>query len=587
MSYQVGVDLGTTYTAAAVFRNGADRAEPVPLGVRSAAMASAVFAADGSFLVGEAAERRALADPARIVREFKRRIGDGVPVLVGREPVPAEVLAARFIRQVVDGVVKREGARPARVAVTHPAAWGPHKVESMRAALSAHGVAPVLMLTEPQAAAVGYASAERVEPGAVVAVYDLGGGTFDAAVVRKEAGGGFELLGTPEGLERLGGVDFDDAVFAHVRAALGPAWEALDPTDPEVLAGVARLRRDCTAAKEALSEDTEVLIPVLLPGLHTQVRLGRMEFEEMIRPALLETVEAMRRAISSAGVAPADLSALLLVGGSSRIPLVTQLVSAEFGRPASVDVDPKAVIAAGAALVAGGANRAVEAPHAPLPVPAPVMQPVRQPVPPRVPAPREEPDPDDRPAATMVAPAARPPKSSSPFPGSEPAPARRRSTVIALIVGALALALLGGGLALASSGGGAGGKTAPPPPPVSTAPAQPAAPVQETPARRPPRTEKPAPTAPPAETPTEKPQPTPTPDATESPSPPPSPTPDPDEAPAGGQDGAEQPAADPDPDGSQAPDETSGGSEGGQSQPAGIESNATGPADEPAAGDDT
>jgi molecular chaperone DnaK (HSP70) len=412
MSYQVGVDLGTTYTAAAVFRDGADRAEPVPLGIRSAAMASAVFAADGSFLVGEAAERRALADPARVVREFKRRIGDGVPVLVGREPVPAEVLAARFIRQVVDSVVKREGARPARVAVTHPAAWGPHKVESMRAALAAHGVAPVLMLTEPQAAAVGYASAERVEPGAVVAVYDLGGGTFDAAVVRKEAGGGFELLGTPEGLERLGGVDFDDAVFDHVKTALGPAWDALDPTDPEVLAGVARLRRDCTAAKEALSEDTEVLVPVLLPDLHTQVRLGRMEFEEMIRPALLETVEAMQRAISSAGVAPSELSALLLVGGSSRIPLVTQLVSAGIGRPASVDVDPKAVIAAGAALVAGGANRAAEARPVPKAVtqrvPPPVPQQVSRPVSPPpapvpVPASHAEPEPDSSSARSPAA----------------------------------------------------------------------------------------------------------------------------------------------------------------------------------------
>jgi actin-like ATPase involved in cell morphogenesis len=584
MSYQVGVDLGTTYTAAAVFRDGADRAEPVPLGVRSAAMASAVFAADGSFLVGEAAERRALADPARVVREFKRRIGDGVPVLVGREPVPAEVLAARFIRQVVDGVVKREGARPARVAVTHPAAWGPHKVESMRAALSAHGVAPVLLLTEPQAAAVGYASAERVEPGAVVAVYDLGGGTFDAAVVRKEAGGGFELLGTPEGLERLGGVDFDDAVFTHVRTALGPAWDALDPTDPEVLAGVARLRRDCTAAKEALSEDTEVLVPVLLPGLHAQVRLGRMEFEEMIRPALLETVEAMRRAISSAGVAASDLSALLLVGGSSRIPLVTQLVSAGIGRPASVDVDPKAVIAAGAALVAGGSKRPAEAP--PAPVPAPVPKPVPLPPAPPVPVLREEPEPDERPASTLVAAAVRPPKQFSPFPGGEPARLGRRGGVIALIIGAIALALLGGGLALASSGGGGNKVAPPPPPPVSTAPEQPAAPVQEeTPARRPPRTEKPAPTEP-VETPTEEPKPTPTPKPAE-PSPTPSPTPDPDEAPAGGQDGAEQPPADPGQDETQPPDESSEGGGGGQSQPAGIESNATAPADEPAAGDDT
>ena len=81
-------------------------------------------------------------------------------------------------------------------------------------------------------------------------------------------------------MEQLGGVDFDEVVFAHVRAALGAEWAALDPSDPEVLAAVAGLRRECTAAKEALSHDTEVLIPVLLPGLCTQVRLGRAEFEE-------------------------------------------------------------------------------------------------------------------------------------------------------------------------------------------------------------------------------------------------------------------------------------------------------------------
>ncbi|QJY47084.1 Hsp70 family protein [Pseudonocardia broussonetiae] len=355
--YQLGVDLGTTWSAAAVCRDGARTAEPVPLGEHGHAVASAVFAgADGSFLLGEAAERRALSDPDRVVREFKRRIGDPTPVLVGREPVPAEVLAARFVAALVRQVSQREGGPPSRIAVTHPAGWGPHKTAALRAALAAQGVGPLVLLSEPQAAAVGYASAERVEAGSVVAVYDLGGGTFDAAVVRKDPRGGFALLGTPEGIERLGGVDFDEAVFAHVRDAIGPAWAELDGTDPAVLEAVARLRRECTAAKEALSVDTVVQVPVMLPGLHTRVRLGRAEFEDMVRPAIAETVDALARALASAGVAPADVATLLLVGGSSRMPLVTELVSAGIGRPASADVDPKGVIAAGAALVARGAS---------------------------------------------------------------------------------------------------------------------------------------------------------------------------------------------------------------------------------------
>ena len=162
-------------------------------------------------------------------------------------------------------------------------------------------------------------------------MYDLGGGTFDAAVVRKADDGTFALLGRPSGIERLGGVDFDDAVFAHVRGAVGEAWDGLDPDDPGVQTAVAGLRRECTAAKETLSADIEVMIPVLLPGLHTMVRLGRAEFEDMIRPSVAETVEALRRAVTSAGVRPGDLDSVLLVGGSSRIPLVAQMVSAELG----------------------------------------------------------------------------------------------------------------------------------------------------------------------------------------------------------------------------------------------------------------
>jgi actin-like ATPase involved in cell morphogenesis len=352
MSYQLGVDLGTTYTAAAICR-GTEQApagaEVVTLGTRSATVASVLYLADdGSILVGEAAERRALTDPDRVVREFKRRIGDDVPLMIAGRTHQAHELAARLVRWVVDQVSEREGGPPRRISVSHPAAWGQHKKDLLAGALRTVGLT-VTFLAEPQAAAVSYASAERVEPGSTIAVYDLGGGTFDAAVVRK-AGSGFELLGQPEGIERLGGVDFDEVVFGHVREGLGSAMDDLDPDDKDVLSAVVRLRRECVEAKEALSSDTEATIPVLLPELRTQARLTRGEFEAMIRPALEETVEALRRAVSSAGLTPNDLTAVLLVGGSSRIPLVSQLVSDGLGRPVAVDADPKTAIALGAAL---------------------------------------------------------------------------------------------------------------------------------------------------------------------------------------------------------------------------------------------
>jgi actin-like ATPase involved in cell morphogenesis len=352
MSYRLGIDLGTTYTAAAVTRPGTDgrrpTAEIVNLGDRAAQIPSVLhLSPDGTVLVGEAAERRVVSEPDRVVREFKRQVGDLTPIVVDGVEHTAHDLMALLVGRVVDQVVQRQGGRPDRIAVTHPAAWGPHKVNLIRTALQARGL-EVELLDEPRAAALSYAATERVAPGSVVAVYDLGGGTFDAAVVRKN--GGFTMLGRPDGIERLGGVDFDDAVFTHVRSSVGKALDQLDPADEEVVAAVARLRRDCVEAKEALSSDTEVRIPVLLPGLRTTVRLVRGEFEEMIRDDVAASVEVLRQAVTSAGVEPADLTTVLLVGGSSRIPLVAQLVSAGLDRPVAVDADPKNAIALGAAL---------------------------------------------------------------------------------------------------------------------------------------------------------------------------------------------------------------------------------------------
>ncbi|MBW0100805.1 Hsp70 family protein, partial [Pseudonocardia sp. KRD-184] len=360
MGYQLGIDLGTTYTSAAVCRSDDRRwvePEVVTLGTRGATVPSVLFLApDGSVVVGDAAERRALTDPDRVVREFKRRIGDDTPIVVAGRAFAPEELSARLVRWVVDRVAEREGGPASRIAVTHPASWGPHKRDLLAGALAAQGVS-VTFLAEPQAAALHYAAAERIEPGSTVAVYDLGGGTFDAAVVRKadpaRAGAGtagFGLLGRPEGLDRVGGIDFDEAVFEHIRDALPEVFSSLDPADPATLSAVARVRRDCTEAKEALSSDTEVSIPVLLPAARGSVRLHRSEFESMIRPYVEETVAALRSAVGSAGLTPDQLTAVLLVGGSSRIPLVAQLVSEQLGRPVAVDADPKNAIAKGAAL---------------------------------------------------------------------------------------------------------------------------------------------------------------------------------------------------------------------------------------------
>ena len=350
VGYAVGVDVGTTFTGAAVSRNG--QVEIVGLGNHSATIPTVVFLReDGELLVGDVAARRAHAEPGRAAKEFKRRFGDSTPILLGHTPYSAERLTAAVLRHVIGHVSERQGGPPDALAVVHPANWGPYKIELLGQAVNLAGVEHSRFVTEPEAAAMHYAATERVEVGDVVAVYDLGGGTFDAAVLRRTATG-FETLGEPQGIERLGGIDFDEAVLSHVRTTLGDGARAVNPQDPAVRTALSRLRDECIAAKEALSDDSEVTIPVSLPTLHTDVRLTRGEFESVIRPPLLETVHSLRRAIASAGIGPNDIAAVVLAGGSSRIPLVTELVSAELGRPVAVDAHPKHTVAMGAARLA-------------------------------------------------------------------------------------------------------------------------------------------------------------------------------------------------------------------------------------------
>jgi molecular chaperone DnaK len=390
MSYHLGVDLGTTYTAAALARDG--RAEPATLDTRSVAVPSVIYLAGNELLVGQAAARRSVSEPSRVAREFKRRVGDPTPVMLAGTPIPAEILMARLLDWVVRQVATTEGAPPERLAVTHPANWGEYKLDLLRQAIRHVGLHADHLVPEPVAAASFYAAQRGLAPGTTVAVYDLGGGTFDAAVVRVEDHG-FRIVGRPDGIERLGGIDFDQAVFHHVTRSVGLDPDELDREDPAGLAALAQLREDCVEAKEALSAETDVSIPLLVPGHQSEVRLTRAEFEATIRPALDETLVALRRAIASAAVPVEDVHAVLLVGGSSRIPLVAQLVTAELGRPVAVDARPKDAIPLGASLVAWREAQAA-APQATAPPPS--MAPPSAPQPPPTAVPSGAPSPEPR-----------------------------------------------------------------------------------------------------------------------------------------------------------------------------------------------
>jgi ABC-type branched-subunit amino acid transport system substrate-binding protein/actin-like ATPase involved in cell morphogenesis len=425
VGYTLGMDIGTTYSCAAIHRNG--HTEVMSLGHNSSILPSAVLVeADNRTIVGDAALRRAVDEPLRIARFFKRRMGDAVPIFLGGAPFSAEALTARLLKHLAAAVAEQQGGLPDALAVTRPANWGPYKQEQLGEALRLADLSHAVTLTEPEAAALSYAASERIPDGAAVAIYDLGGGTFDAAVLRHD-GGRFELIGEPEGMERMGGIDFDAAIFEHVRRSLGDpleaALEAMGDDDPVAQRAVLRLRQECVEAKEALSSETDVSISVALPGLHTEVRLHRSELEAMIRPALMDTMDALQRAVASAEL-PSGVDRALLVGGSSRIPLVAQLVTGALRCQVSLDAHPKHAVAVGAAIFANGhpstpsatgpthsgdtweipvAGAAVAAAAAPTADTGPVRVPVE--VPAAAPAPQADTPPADPPPADVPEPA--------------------------------------------------------------------------------------------------------------------------------------------------------------------------------------
>jgi molecular chaperone DnaK len=379
VSYAVGIDVGTTFSAAATWRDG--RAATVGLGDRAATVPSVLFLReDGVMLVGEAAVRRAVAEPLRVVREFKRRVGDYVPVVLGDRHFSAAELTAQVVRWVAGKVAEREGGPPDYAVLTHPASWGRHRLTLLADAAAAAGLPRAGLLPEPVAAGLYYASQQRVPAGALIGVYDLGGGTFDATLLRKTATS-FEIIGAPRGDDRLGGVDMDEMVLDHVVRSMGPRWPEPADDDPVLRAALAQVRAAAVDAKEALSSDTQATVPVLLPGCSGEVLISRSELEHRVAPVVLRTVDLMRQVCGSADVAADELDAVLLVGGASRMPLVAEMVTRELGRPVVVDAHPKYAVCLGAAIAAAARLEGrAEAPAAsPPPPPPPVLAPAPAP----------------------------------------------------------------------------------------------------------------------------------------------------------------------------------------------------------------
>jgi actin-like ATPase involved in cell morphogenesis len=384
VGYSLGVDLGTTFVAAAIAT--ATRVTIVKLGNQSVVMPATVYLReDGTLVTGEAASLQAVSNPDRIGIEMKRRLGNPTPVELGGEPYNVTALLGALLQDVIQKVIDTEGAPPERLMLTHPANWGPFRRTLFEEVPQFAGLDNPPAVTEPEAVTAHYATSRTLADGATMAVYDLGGGTFDATILRTQPGG-IEILGIPDGIDRLGGVDFDEAILSYVDYVADGALSGLDMRDPQAGTALSRLRQECMLAKEALSAQSETVIPVSLPDRQFDVRFTRSTFEEMVRGPIESTIAALTRTLESAQVKPAELSAVLLVGGSARIPLIARMLSAELGRPTVVDKEPKCAVALGAATLAAKGpvptvgtifstryQRSVAVPPAPEPLPADVV----------------------------------------------------------------------------------------------------------------------------------------------------------------------------------------------------------------------
>lgn len=379
-TYGLGVDVGDQTVVAAVRRDGGGPAEALDLGGDAPLGSAAVRLAGGGLSV---LPPRGLDADDGLVEHVLERVGAPTPLTGPGGSVRAADAVAAIVLRAHTLAASRQGAPAAWTVLTVPPSWSGHRRELLARALTAAGLPRSSVVSSAVAVVRAQVAAGALSAGSTVAVYDLGASSLDTAVVRTTEDGRVEHLAAPPAPLGWGGRDLDDAVLAHV---LGSVADAAAPADRRE--GVA-VRRACVAAKESLSTETDVRVDLVLGGAAHSVRVVREDVEDLVAEAVEASVDLLRSTVEAAGTTVDELAAVVLAGGSARVPLVAETLSAELGRPLVTGPEPARSAASGAAQLAvdrlhldalrAGLLRTRPASHpAPAPAPAPAAAPIME-----------------------------------------------------------------------------------------------------------------------------------------------------------------------------------------------------------------
>ena len=352
MSKIIGIDLGTTNSCVAVMEGGEAVVIPNAEGARTTPSVVA-FAMTGERMVGQVAKRQAITNPDRTISSIKREMGSDYKVNIDNKAYTPQEISAMVLQKLKSDAEAYLGQTVTDAVITVPAYFTDAQRQATKDAGRIAGLDVKRIINEPTAAALAY-GLDKEKADQKIMVYDLGGGTFDVSVL--EIGDGvIEVLATA-GNNRLGGDDFDACITKYLVDEFKKT-EGIDLSTDKV--AMQRLREAAEKAKVELSGVTtsNINLPYITADAtgpkHLDVTLTRAKFNELTHHLVEKTVGPVKQALSDSGLKPSDISKVLLVGGSSRIPAVQEMVKTLIGKEGFKGINPDECVAIGAAIQGG------------------------------------------------------------------------------------------------------------------------------------------------------------------------------------------------------------------------------------------